>query len=63
MATAPLDIGYNLGTKVVPLLNSIHTDGFAPSNTVTCKSGFPSPLTSGKDNVAGTRSAPWLHGG
>src|SRR6266699_2147894 len=33
---------YNFGTKVVPLLNNIHTEGFDPSNTVTSISGFPS---------------------
>ena len=60
IATAPLDAGYNLGTNDVPLLNSTHTEGFDPSNTVTWISGFPSPLISGKDSVAGTRSAPWF---
>src|SRR5215469_1522021 len=38
MTTAPLEFGYNLGTKVTPLLKSIQTDGFDPSNTVTCRS-------------------------
>src|SRR5215467_6235262 len=51
---------YNLGTNDVPLLNRTHTEGFDPSSTLTCISGFPSPLISGKETVAGTRSAPWL---